>query len=204
MTGNTKNLTRTIFERLAGCALPQWTEVEAATRTMRFGAGGHLFRTGDIHPYIYCVRNGLLKLVYDTQDGTEWVKGFVSEGGFFASAHALQPGGATTYSAIALEQASVDRVDYRALQRLAAAHLCWQKMLSDAFQLYGARKEMRERELLTLTAEQRYLNFVSANPGLQTRIPQKDLARYLGVTPVGLSRIKGRLKRRSPDQSLLG
>lgn len=53
----------------------------------------------------------------------------------------------------------------------------------------------RERELLTLAPRDRYLQFHQDRPGLEGRIPQKDLARYLGVTPVGLNRIIGRLRR---------
>ena len=64
---------------------------------------------------------------------------------------------------------------------------------TNAFQLYGARKEKRERELLTLSPEERYRSFSHEYPMLSSRIPQKDIARYLGVTPVGLCRIKKRL-----------
>jgi CRP-like cAMP-binding protein len=41
----------------------------------------------------------------------------------------------------------------------------------------------------------RYAAFVAQRPGLAARVPQQDLARYLGITPVSLSRIRGRLKQ---------
>jgi CRP-like cAMP-binding protein len=61
---------------------------------------------------------------------------------------------------------------------------------------FDERKEKRERELLTLDAEERYRCFVAETPGLARRIPQKILARYLGVTAVGLNRIVKRVQRR--------
>ena len=59
----------------------------------------------------------------------------------------------------------------------------------------AARKEARERELLTLGAEARYRAFCADEPLLARRIPQKDLARHLGLTPVGLNRIAMRVRR---------
>jgi hypothetical protein len=52
----------------------------------------------------------------------------------------------------------------------------------------------RERDLLMLTAEQLYRQFVAASPDLLTRIAQKDLAAFLGVTAVGLNRIVKRVR----------
>ena len=64
-----------------------------------------------------------------------------------------------------------------------------------ALLIFARRKEKRERELLTLKPEQRYRAFVAESPGLERRIPQRDLARHLGLTPVGLNRIVQRVRR---------
>jgi DNA-binding MarR family transcriptional regulator len=60
----------------------------------------------------------------------------------------------------------------------------------------ATRKERREWELLTLGPEARYISFKNAYPELERRIPQKDLARHLGLTPVGLNRIVRRVRLR--------
>ncbi|MNL75244.1 hypothetical protein D3C87_2010170 [compost metagenome] len=51
------------------------------------------------------------------------------------------------------------------------------------------RKEERERELLFLSALQRYEAFLVKYPGLENRIPQYHIASYLGISPVSLSRM---------------
>ena len=56
------------------------------------------------------------------------------------------------------------------------------------------KKEQREYEFLNLPAEERYQKFAEANPDLVEQITQNDIARYLGITPVALSRIKKRLE----------
>jgi CRP-like cAMP-binding protein len=61
--------------------------------------------------------------------------------------------------------------------------------------LHAMGQERRARDLLTLSAQERYLNFLVQAPELIGLLPQKDIAAYIGVTPVGLSRIAARSRR---------
>jgi len=81
------------------------------------------------------------------------------------------------------------------LTGLAAMHLPWSRALHALTMAFAARKEQRERELLTLGPEARYISFRDTDPELERRIAQKDLARHLGLTPVGLNRIVRRVRR---------
>lgn len=49
---------------------------------------------------------------------------------------------------------------------------------------------------LTASAEERYLNFIKKYPGLPQRVPQYQIASYLGITPEALSRIRASLLRK--------
>jgi len=60
-------------------------------------------------------------------------------------------------------------------------------------QWLGLKKEIREYRLLCLSAEEAYKDFLQMNPKLLERLTQVDIARYLGITPIALSRIKKRL-----------
>jgi len=51
-------------------------------------------------------------------------------------------------------------------------------------------KEMRTRSLLQESARKRYLAFLDAHPDLFQRIPQYQIASYLGITDVHLSRLR--------------
>ncbi len=190
---------RTVFRELmqsaAGTELPHWPRVADALMVRTVEAGGTVFLQGVEHPFVYAVKTGLLKLCYSSEDGTEWIKSFASEGRFFASIAALQPSGRTSFMVTAIEDSVLERLDYRLLGDLAQKHLAWSHALHAMTLVFAARKEARERELLTLDAQDRYLAFCEAHPNLSRRIPQKDLARHLGVTPVGLNRIIMRLRR---------
>jgi CRP-like cAMP-binding protein len=45
---------------------------------------------------------------------------------------------------------------------------------------------------LTSSPEERFSNLMKNNPSLMNRVPQHQIASYLGVTPESLSRIKKR------------
>lgn len=189
-----------LFEQLAGTGLPESESLAAATRVLRLDTGDYLFRTGQAAARVYVVTEGLVKMVYETEQGNEWVKAFASRGMFFASLSALQPDGRASFSALTLTGAVIEQVDFAAIRALAERHLPWQRALAQAFQIYGARKETRERALLTQTAEQRYRQFLLEQPDVAARISQKDLAGYIRVTPVALSRIKARIGRQARER----
>ncbi len=52
------------------------------------------------------------------------------------------------------------------------------------------REQLRMIESLTLTAEERYDNFLKKYPHIVTHITQKQIASYLGITPEFLSTIR--------------
>lgn len=54
----------------------------------------------------------------------------------------------------------------------------------------------RERDFLTKSATERYLEFIHDYPDFINKIKQSYIASYLGISPVSLSRIKGELHDR--------
>lgn len=178
---------------LAGGEVPWPSDADQHIHLMRLDKGQVLFDVGQPHPYLYVMRQGCVKLLYRGANGDEWVQDFVAEGAFFCSLTALV-GGLSSYACEALEPCELERLHYPWLEQTAHQKQAWQQALLAGWKEYATRKELRERDLLTLTPPQRYEAFVRTHPGLVQRVPQKDLARYLGVTPVSLSRIRGRLK----------
>lgn len=47
---------------------------------------------------------------------------------------------------------------------------------------------------ITSTPEERYLSLLEKRPNLAKRVPQNQLASYLGIKPESLSRIKRRIE----------
>lgn len=195
MTALTQVKLQTMLASAASSALTDMPFVAQNIQTKTYAAGETIFEQGTEHPYLYGMMKGLIKLMYLDKNGTEWIKSFVPEGGFFASLSALQSAGITSFSAVAIEPSTLERMDYRVLKGLAQTSTAWAEIALNLTLTYAAKKEERERELLTLTPEERYIEFAQRSVDLLPRVPQKDLARHLGVTPVGLNRIIQRLKK---------
>ena len=61
-----------------------------------------------------------------------------------------------------------------------------------------AKRQMDFDEFKTSSPEQRYLNLLQKRPDLIQRVPQHQLASYLGIKPQSLSRLRARiLKKKS-------
>lgn len=191
----TPSSTFEVFCRLGGCELPDREELAEAVLQRKLQPGEPLFLTGQSKPFVFVVASGVIKMVYETPQGESWIKGFAQAGLCFASLTALEHQGVTSYSAYAETTTVVEQVDFRLLLQLGARHGAWQAAISEAFKLYGLRKEQREMELLTLSPQDRYLRFIQTHPALAAILRQHDIASYVRVTPVALSRIKSRLKR---------
>ena len=63
-------------------------------------------------------------------------------------------------------------------------------------QRHAAAKDERIVSSLSAPAQQRYLDFLETYPSIATRVPQRMLASYLGVTPETVSRIRRKLARK--------
>jgi len=63
-----------------------------------------------------------------------------------------------------------------------------------------ANKQRSFDHFKTSTPEQRYLDMLQHKPGLLQRVPQHQLASYLGITPQSLSRLRARIfeKKQAP------
>lgn len=185
--------TKKLLETLGGSPLPLWAGFAHHVHVAKAAAGKALFHQGEAHPFVYVVRHGLIKNVYFCDDGEAWIKSFTSEGQFIASMAALKDGGHASFSSICVEDCELERIPFEAIEQLAARDLVWSNALRKAITMFAERKERRERNLLTLSAEDRYRALIDEQPDLERRASQKDLASYIGITPVGLNRIIKRL-----------
>jgi len=62
-----------------------------------------------------------------------------------------------------------------------------------------AKKQIDFDEFKTSSPEQRYLNLLEKRPDLIQRVPQHQLASYLGIKPQSLSRLRARILEKSKD-----
>lgn len=165
---------------------------EALGKPLTSRTGEFLFKQGEVDTSIYVVKSGLLKAYYLTMDGKELVKSFIQEGEFIGSLIACHTGAPCTFSLACLEDSSLVKITFSDLKKAVDQNPQLSSFLTNGLMSLAIKKERREFEFLCLSALERYELFKQRTPELVDRVTQNDIARYLGITPVALSRIKQR------------
>jgi len=153
----------------------------------------HVFLQGDEDQYIYAIQEGVLKAYYNDVKGKEYIKSFLFSGDNIASTKALNRG-KCSFSLLCLKDTTIIKLPYQKVRELAANNLEVANSIIELLMSFAMKKEQREYELLCLSAEQRYKNLLKKSPNISEQITQNNIARYLGITPVALSRIKHKQK----------
>ncbi len=154
--------------------------------------GEHIYRQGDKDGNLYAVASGLLKVYYTTNTGKEFVKSFIDAGGYIASISAMLNVDSCPFSIVALEDSQLVCVTGDIMLDLKEKSSDDVSSINSALLKLIQKKEQREFEFLCLSAEERYIEFKKEYENLESRVSQYDVARYLGITPVALSRIRKR------------
>jgi len=150
------------------------------------------------------VLEGLVRHFYVDAKGRESVKAFRGPGEFSApyAEIILRKPSRTFIQALAPTRLLAFEVE--GFEALAADSLELQRLARRFVELHFVGKEQREYEFLQLSAEQRYAQFCAERPEHLSHIPQHQVASYIGITPVALSRIRARLARRRTSVMLPG
>jgi CRP-like cAMP-binding protein len=150
----------------------------------------YFIRSGEVPRKFAFVFSGLFRYVYIKEDGNEFTKGIISEQNFISSYSAMILQSPSHFFIEALEDSEILTLPYNAWLRLVETDIFWVKLLLGFVEKGFMIKEKRERDLLLLSAEARYINFLNEYPGMEHRISQTTIASYLGIQPESLSRIK--------------
>ena len=151
-----------------------------------------LIQPGQFVKHWYFVEKGCL-CFYSLKDGNEKVLEFFSENDFFTDIYSYLKEKPSNVYFRATEPTTILYITKEDVQKsYDHSHQIerWGRLaMQDTFiQTYR-----RVAHLNYLSNEERYLRLIEERPNLLQRVPQYMIASYLGLTPVGLSKIRKRL-----------
>lgn len=153
-----------------------------------------LVNQGEHPSHIYFLLNGLCHSCYLTQDGKHFSKEFYWEQDWVIGFESLINNQPSPFLIESLTPVSLLCLPVEALRRWREqAHPLYLKLLEKQL-IY---KEIKERFMLLYSPEERYELFCQNYPDLETRLTDYQIAAYLGITHISLSRIKARLKSKN-------
>jgi len=148
-----------------------------------------LSQEGDISKGPFFVTEGILRSYTVDKNGFEHVLQFAPPGWWMADMYSLitqQPG---SLSIDAVEDSEVLLLPKQELDKLYNEIPAFERFFRILAENALVTFQQRLIDNLSLTAKERYANFCKRYPLLIERLPQKQVASYIGVTPEFLSKM---------------
>ncbi len=149
-----------------------------------------LIQSGDVAKNTYFVNKGLLRLYQVQENGVEKTALFAKEEWWVSDLYSFfsQKPAANFLQAIELSEVYV--LSKYKLEELFLQIPKLERFFRIIQQNAFIAQNERIMDMLTKSAEQRYLNFIDKFPKAELIISQKQIASYLGITPEFLSKMK--------------
>lgn len=173
-----------------------WKPLAEALRPRHLVRGEHFVHAGEYRPELALLISGACRLYYPRPDGEERTTYFFFENHLLADYPGCLTGQPSQLSIQALTDTELVVFDYALLRQLYEERPVYERFgrLVAEYHLLGT--DARLVEHLLLSPEERYRALLASGKNkILERIPQHLVANYLGVTPVSLSRIRGRVAR---------
>lgn len=181
---------RASLARLGPLPPAAWEPARPLFYMRKLGSGEVFVAAGDKAQEVGLLASGLLRAFYTDTEGRQTVKGFVQQGQFAAPYASLLQGLPANITIVAERESALFCIRWPDLQKLYGLHPAWQEIGRRTAETLLLAREKREHELLMLSALERYELFLKDFSALAGEIPQWQIASYLGITPVALSRIR--------------
>jgi CRP-like cAMP-binding protein len=154
--------------------------------------GKLILRKGQIANQYFFIVSGGVRFFYEGQDqeNTTWVM-FKNE--FFTEISSLHPQKPSRFNIEAIEETTLVVIDKKDMDFLYSQVAVWEAFGRKIWEATVVRMIDQILNFQTLSAEERYLAFLK-NPEVLQKVPVKQLAAVLGISPNALSRIRKKIR----------
>jgi CRP-like cAMP-binding protein len=165
-------------------------ELRRITRPCRLAKGAFFLRAGEVPSLAAFMTTGWLRYSLAGEDGREYIRHFCGGNSFVADSAALAAGRPSEYSIQAIEDCSLLTFAYKDWIALGERRPAWLAIHGAILDRALDAAERRARSLVLDDAAKRYRLLLKEFPGIEDHVRQYDIASYLGINPVSLSRIR--------------
>ena len=150
----------------------------------------YLVQAGDPCRYECFVNKGCMRQYYVGANGQEHMISFAVEDWWFSDMYGLITGKPSLTNIDALEDSELLVIERTAYEEMLLRIPKMERFFRIILQRSMITQQLRIIESISLSADERYCRFAERYPLLEQRLPQKQIASYLGIAPESLSRIR--------------
>lgn len=136
------------------------------------------------------IKLGLLKSYVIDENGNEKIIEFYPENSFVSAFTSFITQELTDWNIQTIEDSEILIITKELLDQLYKRDACWTLFGLKIFETQTLKKCSREKSLLINNASERYKIFREQYKDIENRLPLNQIARYLGIQPESLSRIR--------------
>jgi CRP-like cAMP-binding protein len=152
-----------------------------------------LLKQGNVCKTENFIVKGCLRTYTIDENGFEHIVLFGIEDWWVGDLYSFLTQSPATYFIDALEDTEILQITKSNLDKLFEQAPKFEKFFRLILQNAFIAQQQRINQNLSFTAEQRYTDFITKYPQLEQRLSQKQVAAYLGITPVFLSMLRRKL-----------
>lgn len=186
-----------VLRRFSAIPAKEWRYLAPRLEKRALPAGASLTRAGEVADQLGFVVSGLIRKLHVTERGQSFVRGFGGPGSVVGAYVSLLTREPSYLSVEALTDSELFVLPWGELEALYARHVCWQTLGRKFAEATLIEREARAHELLTLSTAERFARFCESHRALLPQLRSHDVASYLGITPVSLSRLRARERTRA-------
>ena len=196
MNNNDQDYYNAFLKWLSHLTSEEIEQTRAMLKIKKLNKGDFFVKSGTIQKELGFVVEGLLRRYYINDKGNDITTGFIKEDEYVTDYPAFINQKPTKNFLQCLEPSVIVTISYEGIQKsykeFTNGQLYGRLMAEKVLTLYNDRIE----GFLFLTAEERYLKFISDYPDLMNRVSLTHLSSFLGIERQSLSRIRKRIATR--------
>jgi len=156
----------------------------------------YLLREGEICQFEAFILKGCIRTFYVDKSGTETILNFAIEGWWVSDLSSFSEQLPSSQNIETLEDCELLLINYDNKKILFDVIPAFEKFFRILVQRSLGVLQQRFYAGISQTAEERYLAFIEKYPQVVQRVPQHQIARYIGVSPEFLSKVRSTMYKK--------
>ncbi len=169
---------------------PDYELIESVSLFKKLRKRQYLLQAGDVCRFNAFTCKGFLRYYYVDEKGQEHIMQFVPENHWTGDRESMDSGLPSKYNIDAIEDSEIlllKKEDFEMIRKTVPA---FNDFVNETLKKNIVVLQERIHGSISLSAEEKYSNFISKYPSISNRVPLHMVASYLGVSAETLSRVR--------------